>query len=79
MANPGPNRVDRQGTAVDGYARISVILAEFAAEGLYVPHYDTPRRWVHEGRVRATRVGAGRFLVNRDDMRRMCSPTQVGA
>ncbi len=61
------------------YVRVSQILAELEQEGLDIPTDTTVRRWVNDRKIRAMRVGAGRLLVSREDVRKMVTPTPVGA
>ncbi|UXA19828.1 hypothetical protein [Mycobacterium sp. SMC-4] len=61
------------------FDRISRVLAELSRDGLNTPTDKTVLRWAKSGRIRALQVGAGRFLVHRDDVRRMVTPTPLTA
>jgi hypothetical protein len=64
---------------VPGYGPISTVLADLNEEGLQTPHPSNVRRWVATKKIRAMSVGAGRLPVSYEDVRRMCTPTPVGA
>ncbi len=58
---------------------ISRVRADLTAEGLTVPTGQTVYRWAIDGKIRAVYVGSNRLLVSREDVRRMVTPTPVGA